>query len=139
MRAHAQLHRRAQRLPPAGIDTVALLPAALPQYWDASPLSALPLRRDGRRGVIGLRLHAGTAQALRLGGSGFLQAAQRQDAAADNASAPLRAVAAVEQRQLLARSTDALLGVLLASEEAAVWLPWQQPALATHGNGGWLR
>ncbi len=31
MRAHAQLHRRAQRLLPAGIDTVALLPAALSQ------------------------------------------------------------------------------------------------------------
>ncbi|RYE88883.1 MAG: hypothetical protein EOO78_34195, partial [Oxalobacteraceae bacterium] len=76
MRAHAQLYRRAQRLLPAGIDTVALLPAALPQHWEASPLSALPLRRDGRRGVIGLRLHAVTVQALRLGGNGFLQAAQ---------------------------------------------------------------
>ncbi|AKC78863.1 hypothetical protein XB05_09075 [Xanthomonas arboricola] len=140
MLAHAQLHRRAQRLLPAGIDTVALLPAALPQCWDASPLSALPLRRDGRRGVIGLRLHAGTAQALRLGGSGFLQAAQRQDAAAGNAR-PRRygPWQRLSNGSYWARSTDALLGVLLASEEAAVWLLWQQPAAAAPGNGGWLR
>lgn len=66
MRAHAQVYRRAQRLLPAGIDTVALLPAAPLSQWEGSPLSALPLAREGRRGVIGLRLHARTAQALRV-------------------------------------------------------------------------
>ncbi|GAE50396.1 hypothetical protein XPR_1675 [Xanthomonas arboricola pv. pruni MAFF 301420] len=94
------------------------------------------MRRDGRRGVIGLRLHAGTAQALRLRGSGFLQAAQRQDAAADNAR-PRRygPWQRLSNGSYWARSTDALLGVLLASEEAAVWLLWQQPAAAAPGNG----
>ncbi|MBB4756318.1 hypothetical protein GGR60_003015 [Xanthomonas arboricola] len=140
MFAHARLHRRAQRLLPAGIDTVALLPAALPQAWEASPLSALPLHRDGRRGVIGLRLHPGTAQALRLDGSRFLQAAQRQDVPADSA---LQRCYGPWQRlsngSYWARSTDALRGVLLASEEAAVWLLWQQPAAPAAVNGRWLR
>ncbi|MEG8119946.1 hypothetical protein G3N74_22560, partial [Xanthomonas hortorum pv. gardneri] len=80
MLAHAQVHRRAQRLLPAGIDTVALLSAAPLQRWECSPLSALPLGREGRGGVIGLRLHAGTAQAPRTGGGGVLQAAPRPTA-----------------------------------------------------------
>ncbi|MCC4615396.1 hypothetical protein LL972_05065 [Xanthomonas campestris pv. asclepiadis] len=140
MRTHAQLHRRAQRLLPAGIDTVALLPAALPQPWEASPLSALPLRRDGRRGVIGLRLHAGTAQALRVDGSRFLQAAHQQDVQADSARqrryGPWQHLS---NGSYWARSTDALLGVLLTTDEAAVWLLWQQPAAAAAVTGGWLR
>ncbi|CAD0318295.1 hypothetical protein [Xanthomonas hortorum] len=140
MLAHAQVHRRAQRLLPAGIDTVALLPAAPLQQWECSPLSALPLGREGRRGVIGLRLHADTAQALRKGGSGFLQAAQQQDTL--SGKLPTRRYGPwqrLSNGSYWARSTDALLGVLLATDEAAVWLLWQQPAAATTGNGGWLR
>lgn len=101
MLAHAQVHRRAQRLLPAGIDTVALLSAAPLQRWECSPLSALPLGREGRGGVIGLRLHAATAQALRTGGAGFAGGAAAQSAAWHGADAQLRAMAAVEQRQLL--------------------------------------
>ncbi|MCC8555842.1 hypothetical protein LN543_19260, partial [Xanthomonas hortorum pv. gardneri] len=81
-----------------------------------SPLSALPLGREGRGGVIGLRLHAATAQARSYGPWQRL----------NNGS-------------YWARSTDALLGVLLAADEAAVWLLWQQPDAAGPGNGRWLR
>ncbi|QBG88832.1 inner membrane CreD family protein [Xanthomonas oryzae] len=38
-----------------------------------------------------------------------------------------------------ARSTDALLGVLLATEDAAVWLLWQQPETKVSHRGRWLR
>ncbi|APP85528.1 hypothetical protein ABQZ99_007230 [Xanthomonas hortorum pv. vitians] len=140
MLAHAQVHRRAQRLLPAGIDTVALLPAAPLQRWECSPLSALPLGREGRGGVIGLRLHAATAQALRTGGTGFLQAAQQHKA--PPGTAPTRSYAPwqrLNNGSYWTRSTDALLGVLLAADEAAVWLSWQQPDAAGPGNGRWLR
>ncbi|MGV7194002.1 hypothetical protein [Xanthomonas axonopodis] len=137
MRAHAQVMRRAQRLLPAGIDTVALLPAAPPQ-WDCSPLSALPLACEGRRGVIGLRLHARTVQALRTHGSAFLQR-QRQ---AQPTGTPVRGYGPwqrLSNGSYWVRSSDALLGVLVAQDEAAVWLLWQQPASTARAHGGWLR
>lgn len=140
MLAHAQVHRRAQRLLPAGIDTVALLPAAPLQRWECSPLSALPLGREGRGGVIGLRLHAATAQALRTGGAGFLKAAQQHKARPG--TAPTRSYGPwqrLNNGSYWTRSTDALLGVLLAAEEAAVWLLWQHPDAAGPCNDRWLR
>ncbi|MEA9564697.1 MULTISPECIES: hypothetical protein [unclassified Xanthomonas] len=140
MRAHAQVYRRAQRLLPAGIDTVALLPAAPLSQWEGSPLSALPLAREGRRGVIGLRLHARTAQALRVDGCSFLQASRQQQAPAPDARVrgygPWQRLS---NGSYWARSTDALLGVLVAQEEAAVWLMWQQPGNAAQRHDGWLR
>ncbi|MBB4130029.1 MULTISPECIES: hypothetical protein [unclassified Xanthomonas] len=141
MLAHAQVLRRVQRLLPAGIDTVALLPAALPHGWERSPLSALPIRHDWRRGVIGLRLQAETAQALRMGDAGCLQAAQQSEAAL--AGTPRTRSYGPWQRlsngTYWARSTDALLGVLLACADAEVWLLWQQPAAVDRRKDGWLR
>ncbi|WP_115554211.1 hypothetical protein [Xanthomonas arboricola] len=140
MRVHAQVYRRAQRLLPAGIDTVALLPAALLSQWEGSPLSALPLAREGRRGVIGMRLHARTAQALRVDGCSFLQASRQQQAPAPDAR--MRGYGPwqrLSNGSYWARSTDALLGVLVAQEEAAVWLMWQQPGNAAQRHDGWLR
>ncbi|MCL1500087.1 hypothetical protein A7D16_11770 [Xanthomonas nasturtii] len=140
MMAHAQLHRRAQRLLPAGIDTVALLPAALPQPWERSALSALPLHRDGRRGVVGLQMHADTAQALRVGGHAFLQAAPQQHTPASKArTRSYGPWQRLSNGSYWARSTDALLGVLLATEEAVVWLLWQQPEPGAAPHGRWLR
>ncbi|MBV6814801.1 hypothetical protein ACE15N_14205 [Xanthomonas campestris pv. passiflorae] len=140
MLAQARLHRRAQRLLPAGIETVALLPAALPGSWESSALSALPLNRDRRRGVVGLQLHARTAQQLRIGGHAFLQAAAQQHPRAGN---PRTRSYGPWQRlgngSYWARSTDALLGVLLATDEAAVWLLWQQPQTRVWNHGHWLR
>ncbi|KQR13629.1 MULTISPECIES: hypothetical protein [Xanthomonas] len=140
MRVHAQVYRRAQRLLPAGIDTVALLPAAPLSQWEGSPLSALPLAREGRRGVIGMRLHARTAQALRVDGCSFLQASRQQQAPAPDARVrgygPWQRLS---NGSYWARSTDALLGVLVAQEEAAVWLVWQQPGNAAQRHDGWLR
>ncbi|WP_372393401.1 hypothetical protein ACCQ05_07530 [Xanthomonas sp. NCPPB 3582] len=139
MRTQGQLVRRAQRLLPAGIETVALLPAAPPLAWECSALSALPLAGQGRRGVIGLRLHQGTVQAVRSGGCAFLQASRQQ----------LQAGATVQRRygpwqrlsdgSYWARSSDALLGVLVAAEEAAVWLMWQQPVATQRRHPSWLR
>ncbi|EGD08949.1 hypothetical protein [Xanthomonas vesicatoria] len=140
MSVQAQVYRRAQRLLPAGIDTVALLPAAPLSQWECSPLSALPLACEGRRGVIGLRLHARTAQALRADGCGFLQATRRQQASSQDAC--VRSYGPwqrLSSGSYWARSRDALLGVLVAQEDAAVWLMWQQPGNATQRHGGWLR
>ncbi|MEA9580355.1 hypothetical protein VC218_16075 [Xanthomonas nasturtii] len=139
MRVHAQVYRRAQRLLPAGIDTVALLPAAPLSQWEGSPLSALPLAREGRRGVIGLRLHARTAQALRVDGCSFLQASRQQAPAPDARVRGYEPWHRLSNGSYWARSTDALLGVLVAQEEAAVWLMWQQPGNAAQRHDGWLR
>lgn len=89
MLAQAHLHRRAQRLPPAGIDTVALLPAALPHAWESSALSALPLNRDRRGGVVGLQLHARTAQHLRIGGHAFCRRQRSTSAPATHGHAAM--------------------------------------------------
>ncbi|WP_115047459.1 hypothetical protein [Xanthomonas arboricola] len=138
MLAHARLHRRAQRLLPAGIATVALLPAALPQAWEASPLSALPLCRDGRRGVIGLRLHPDIAQALRTHGYALLQAL-RQAQPVGPGGRGYGPWQRLSNGSCWARSTDALLGVLVAQDDAAVWLLWQQPLRTAAGHHRWLR
>ena len=67
MLMRSQLHRRAQRLLPAGIETVALLSAAPPHQWECSPLSALPLPAAGRRGWIGMALHEESMMDHKLG------------------------------------------------------------------------
>jgi hypothetical protein len=140
MTAHAQFYRRAQRLLPAGIDTVALLPAALPHSWEGSALSALPLHRDGRHGVVGLQMHARTAQQLRTGGHVFLQAAlQRHTSPGSTRTRSYGPWQRLSNGSYWARSTDALLGVLLGTEEAAVWLLWQQPEAGIWSHGRWLR
>ncbi|XUP35077.1 hypothetical protein WAE31_11535 (plasmid) [Xanthomonas axonopodis pv. vasculorum] len=140
MLAYAQLHRCAQRLLPAGIDTVALLPAALPHSWERSALLALPLNRDRRHGAVGLRIHACTVQQLRIGRHAFLQAAAQQHTRTGNAWAPSDGPwQRLRNGSHWARSTDALLGVLLAIDEAAVWLLWQQPQTRVSNHGHWLR
>ncbi|MGD6477427.1 hypothetical protein VWQ19_05970 [Xanthomonas citri pv. citri] len=139
MLAQAHLHRRAQRLLPAGIDTVALLPAALPHAWESSALSALPLNRDRRGGVVGLQLHARTAQHLRIGGHAFLQAAAQHIRAGNPWARSYGPWQRLSNGSYWARSTDALLEVLLATDEAAVWLLWQQPQTRVWNHGHWLR
>ncbi|MCC4621581.1 hypothetical protein LL965_16375 [Xanthomonas cassavae CFBP 4642] len=139
MRTQGQVVRRAQRLPPAGIETVALLPAAPPHCWECSALSALSLAGQGRRGVIGLRLHECTAQALRSGGSAFLQASRQQLQAGAAALRRYGPWQRLSNGSYWARSSDALLGVLVAAEDAAVWLMWQQPVATQRRHRSWLR
>lgn len=139
MRAQAQLVRRAQRLLPAGIDTVALLPAALPQQWEGSALSALPWAGQGRGGVIGLRLHDRTAEDLRTGGCNFLQASRQQMTQGEAGLPRYRPWQRLSNGSYWTRSNDALLGVLVAAEASAVWLMWQQPCPMQQRHGSWLR
>ncbi|KIQ24473.1 hypothetical protein [Xanthomonas campestris] len=136
MLMRSQLHRRAQRLLPAGIETVALLSAASPHQWEGSPLSALPLPTAGRRGWIGMALHARTDEGVRRDGANALQQLQ-----CASPRPPLRQYLPwqrLSNGSYWARSSDALLGVLLVVEDAAVWLLWQQPAAAACTQS-WLR
>ncbi|AEQ95770.1 inner membrane CreD family protein [Xanthomonas oryzae pv. oryzicola] len=70
----------------------------------------------------------------------FLQAAPRCRVSARNARArsdgPWQRLS---NGRYWARSTDALLGVLLATDDAAVWLLWQQPETKVSHRGHWLR
>jgi hypothetical protein len=50
-----QVLRRAQRLLPAGLQVIGLLPA-MPDRWEASALAGVRLGRSPRGGVLGLRL-----------------------------------------------------------------------------------
>ncbi|KGT84133.1 hypothetical protein OC00_10050, partial [Xanthomonas vasicola] len=105
-----------------------------------SALSALPLNRDGRHGVLRLQMHARTAQTLRTGAQALLQAAPHRHTFPGNTrTRSYGPWQRLRNGNYWARSTDGLLGVLLGIEEAAVWLLWQQPGAKVLHHGHWLR
>jgi hypothetical protein len=122
--AHVRLLRRAQRLLPAALRTVAVLAPRGGGCWESSPLSRLPLRSDGR-GLIGLRLERGVATAIREQGVAWLQAAVMRSGSK---------FACVDWRRLRgwghdvfwSEREDARLALLLDPTSESLWLFWQE-------------
>jgi len=125
---HVRVLRRAQRVLPAGLAAVALLPPPAGR-WESSPLSRLRLAPgSSRRGGLGLRLAPNVATALIAGGLEWL----RQQRGNDTEAARYGdwQVLGTGQDLYWTRSASGALALLLDARQAGAWLLWQEPEAA---------
>lgn len=124
---HVRILRRAQRLLPAGLAAVAMLPPPAGR-WEASPLSRLRWAAASRRGVLGLRLEPQVTATLVARGLDWLREQRGSDA--DPACYGDWQALAAGQGLYWTRSASGALALLLDARQASAWLLWQEPEQA---------
>lgn len=125
---HKRVLRRAQRLLPAGLAAVAMLPPPAGR-WEASPLSRLQWTGAPRRGLLGLRLEPSVATALADRGLDWLR--EQCGTGADTAHYGDWQALAGGEDLYWTRSASGALALLLDARQASAWLLWQDPEEAT--------